>query len=234
MKYLLSIVLIISFMFAFSTAQDWPKTVPAAGQSIRVSGTQSAPTQSGDLWKSGNLATESPLPVGYNAPTPQGAIEIKTYPTVRRAELDSSKLLLKGLFGSSRGFWILFNHIKSRKIAMTAPVEFNFRNEDASRTFFGEFSVEWIMSFLYRKPELGATGTDGDVLVIDKPEVTVVSVGLEGSFSFKLLNEGVDLLRNALDAQTTWVAAGEPRFFAYNSPYTSYKWAEVQIPVKLA
>jgi hypothetical protein len=228
------IALVLAFMISISSAQSWPKTAPASGQSVRVSGTQPAPTQSGDLWKSGNLATESPLPVGYNAPTPQGAIEIKTYPTVRRAELDSSKLLLKGVFGTSRGFWTLFNHIKSRNIAMTAPVEFNFRNEDASRSFLGEFTVDWTMSFLYRKPELGATGTDGSVVVVDKPEISVISVGLEGTFSYTLLNEGVDILRGALDSQKTWVAAGEPRFFAYNSPMTSYKWAEVQIPIKLA
>ncbi len=234
MKSLLSLVLIVTFMISLSAAQTWPKTAPAPGQSVRVSGTQSPATQSGDLWISGNLATESPLPVGYNAPTPQGAVEIKTYPTVRRAELDSSKIFIKGLFGTSRGFWTLFNHIKSRNIAMTAPVEFDFRNEDASRSFFGEYTVDWTMSFLYRKPELGATGTDGNVVVLDKPETTVISVGLEGSFSYKLLNEGVDLLRTALNSQKHWVAAGEPRFFAYNSPYTSYKWAEVQIPVKLA
>jgi hypothetical protein len=77
---------------------------------------------------------------------------------------------------------------------MTAPVEFDFRNADAARKFLG--SPEWIMSFLYRTSDLGPTGNAGnDVVVVDRPEITVLSVGLEGQFSFKLLNKGVDRLR---------------------------------------
>ncbi len=143
---------------------------------------------------------------------------MKTYPSVRRAEMDSDKLFLKDVFGVSRAFWTLFDHIKGRKIPMTAPVEFNFRNADASRKFLGDLNVEWIMSFLYRTPDLGATGTDGDVVIRDTEQVTVITVGLEGDFSYKLLNKGTDILRSALASQSTWVAAGEPRFFGYNSP----------------
>ena len=176
------------------------------------------------------MATEAPLPDGYNAPTPNGAIELKTYPTVRRAQFDSKDLFLNFIFGQSRAFWTLFNHIKSRNIAMTAPVEFDFRNADAARKFLG--NPEWIMSFLYRTPNLGPTGDAGDdVVVVDRPEVTVLSLGLEGEFSFKLLNQGVDRLRNILKTQTNWVAVGEPRFFGYNSPMVKNKWAEVQIPI---
>ncbi len=55
------------------------------------------------------------------------------------------------------------------------------------------------MSFLYRTANLGPTGYAGDsVWVVDQPEVTVISVGLEGDFSFNLLNKGVDILREAL------------------------------------
>lgn len=187
-------VLAVSSVIAIASAQTWPTTAPAAGQSVRVQGDQDAPTQSGDLWKSGKLATESPLPVGYNVPTPEGAIELKTYPTVRRAQIDSKDIFMSFLFGQSRAFWTLFNHIKSRNIDMTAPVEFDFRNADAARKFLG--SPEWIMSFLYRTSDLGPTGNAGnDVVVVDRPEITVLSVGLEGQFSFKLLNQGVDRLR---------------------------------------
>ena len=233
MKNFRGTFLILSIMLALSLAKTWPQSAPAIGQAVRVLGDQESVTQAGDLWKSGRLATESPLPVGYTAPTSEGAIEIKTYPTVRRAEVDSNTLLLKGIFGTSRAFWSLFNHIKSRKIAMTAPVEFNFKNAEAARDFLGDFKVDWTMSFLYRKADLGPTGTDGDVLVVDRPEITVISVGLEGGFTYKLLNHGVDLLTSALQSQTTWEAAGEPRFLAYNSPMTAYQWAEVQIPIKL-
>ena len=106
----------------------WPTTPPVAGESIRISGDQEPPTKHGDLWKSGRLSTEAPLPVGYNAPTPENAIEMKTYPTVRRAQVESNDYFMKQIFGQSRGFWSLFSHIKNRQIAMTAPVEFDLRD----------------------------------------------------------------------------------------------------------
>jgi len=151
---------------------------------------------------------------------------------VRRAQIDSDDIFMSMVFGQSRAFWTLFNHIKNRKIEMTAPVEFDFRNADNTRKFLG--SADWIMSFLYRTPELGPTGKAEDkVLVLDAPEITVLSIGYEGEFSFKLLNQGVDRLREALKTQSTWVEAGEPRFFGYNSPMVKSKWAEIQLPIRL-
>ena len=151
---------------------------------------------------------------------------MKTYPTVRRAQVESKDFFLNFIFGQSRAFWTLFNHIKSRNIAMTAPVEFDFANADASRNFLG--STDWTMSFLYRTPALGPTGNAGnDVVVVDRPEVTVLSIGVEGEFTFNLLNKSVDRLREVLKSQTKWVIAGEPRFFGYNSPMVKAKWAEV-------
>lgn len=187
-------VLAVSSIIALTNAQTWPASAPAPGQSVRISGSQDAATKSGDLWKSGRLSTEAPLPDGYNAPTPEGAIELKTYPTVRRAEVDSKDIFMSWIFGQSRAFWTLFNHIKSRNIAMTAPVEFDFKNADNTRKFLG--NTDWTMSFLYRTPNLGPTGDAGnDVIVVDRPEVTVLTLGLEGEFSFDLLNKGVDTLR---------------------------------------
>jgi hypothetical protein len=187
-------ILAVSSVIALTNAQSWPSAAPAPGQSVRISGSQDPATKSGDLWKSGRFATEAPLPDGYNAPTPEGAIELKTYPTVRRAEVDSNNIFMSWAFGQSRAFWTLFNHIKSRNIAMTAPVEFDFRNADNTRKFLG--TADWIMSFLYRTAELGPTGDAGNnVLVIDRPEVTVLTIGVDGDFSFKLLNSNVDRLR---------------------------------------
>jgi hypothetical protein len=227
-------ILAVSSVIALTTAQSWPSAAPAPGQSVRVSGTQDPATKNGDLWKSGRLATEAPLPSGYNAPTPDGAIEVKTYPTVRRAQVDSTDIFMSWAFGQSRAFWTLFNHIKNRNIAMTAPVEFDFRGADNTRKFLG--NAEWTMSFLYRTPELGPTGDAGNsVKVVDRPEITVLSVGFEGEFtSYKVLNNAVDRLRQALKGQSTWVEAGEPRFFGYNSPMVKNKWAEVQLPIRLA
>jgi len=116
---------------------------------------------------------------------------------------------------------------------MTAPVEFDFANAANTRKFLG--STDWTMSFLYRTPALGPTGNAGnDVVVVDAPEVTVLSIGVEGAFSFNLLNKSVDRLNQVLKSQTKWVVAGEPRFFGYNSPMVKAKWAEVQVPLKLA
>ena len=116
---------------------------------------------------------------------------------------------------------------------MTAPMEVDFANAEKTRKFLG--STDWTMSFLYRTPELGPVGKAGKgVLVVDRPELTVLSIGVEGDFSFKLLNKSVDRLKEVLKSQTKWVIAGEPRFFVYNSPKVNLKWAEVQIPVEVS
>ena len=226
-------VLAVSSIIAITQAQTWPASAPVAGQSVRVSGNQDVVTKTGDLYKSGKFATEAPLPDNYNAPTPKDAVELKTYPTVRRAEIESKDIFMSWIYGQSRAFWALFNHIKSRNIPMTAPVELDFENADNTRKFLG--SSDWTMSFLYRTPSQGPTGDAGNnVLVIDRPEVTVLSVGVEGDFNFNLLNKSVDRLKEVLKSQTQWIIAGEPRFFGYNSPMVKAKWAEVQIPLKAA
>ena len=140
------------------------------------------------------MSLEAPLPVGYNAPTPDKAIEIKTYPTVRRAEVSSEDIDTKKGRGSSNAFKRLFKHISSRKIAMTSPVETDFIG--LSSTFLdGPTAESWTMSFLYRTPELGPVGDAGDsVEVVDRPEVTVISVGLSGSYKLDLVAEGVKIL----------------------------------------
>lgn len=62
-------IVAVSSLVALAAAQ-WPSAAPAAGQSVRVVGGQSPATKRGDLWYSGNLATEAPLPDGFLAPTP--------------------------------------------------------------------------------------------------------------------------------------------------------------------
>ena len=217
----------------------WPTTAPSAGQSFRVQGNQSPATQRGDYWYWNNFAVdESPLPLGYVAPTPVGAYEIKTYPTVRRADFDSSNLWLPDLMGVSRAFWTLFNHIKDNKIPMTSPVEMEYRGLRKSSGFFGTTSADsWTMGFLYRTPELGPVGTTSSgVVVSDKSQITVLSLGVEGDSknSLDIIGNAVDQLKALLATQTTWVQAGEPRSFGYNSPMHSTQWVEVQIPVTLA
>ena len=237
MRSILTLLTVSSFAAVTLAAYSWPASSPASGESFRVSGNQSPATQSGDTWKYGDFKTEAPLPAGYVAPTPKNAIEVKSYPTVRRAEISSADIFMDEMMGQSRAFWALFNHIKARKIPMTGPVEFDFKDADSSRKFLGLGSIntEWKMSFDYRTSDLGALGNCADnVKVVDAPEVTVISIGVDGGFMWNRLNDAVDTLRKALKSQSTWVAAGEPRWFAYNSPMTWHKWSEVQIPIKLA
>ncbi len=86
----------------------FPAQVPLAGKSIRILGHSPAPILEGENWRSGVLGIEAPLPDGYPPPTPAGCIEIKTYPSVRRAEFDSQNMPAKGFYGSSSAFFPLF------------------------------------------------------------------------------------------------------------------------------
>ncbi len=56
---------------------------------------------------------EAKLPQGFPTYTPVGTIEVKHYPAYRMA--------------TSSGFWPLFLHIQSKGIAMTAPVEVQYK-----------------------------------------------------------------------------------------------------------
>lgn len=172
---------------------------------------------------------EAPLPEGYPEPTPPGAIDIKKYPSVRRAELtsrDGSNAAMNA------GFFPLFNHIKQRKIAMTSPVEMDYSG------LYSDFmndqpadKSETTMSFLYRNASLGPAGEDGKIVVRDTAPVTVLSIGVKGQVeTAKQLN----VLRGWLKAQEEWEVAGDPRLFVYNGPFVAadWRWSEVQIPIR--
>ncbi|QYU71140.1 heme-binding protein [Leptolyngbya sp. 15MV] len=167
--------------------------------------------------------------------TPPGAIELKRYPSVRRAEISSDS----GEMSGGGGFWPLFRHIQRHNIEMTAPVEMDYRGLADAGAKSG-----WVtgstMSFLYRTPELRETGTDPRdtrVVIRDTEPVTVVALGVRGI--------GVDAastrphfatLEGWLRDNPQWVKAGEYRVFGYNGPDTrrSRRWVEVQIPVRPA
>ncbi len=69
---------------------SWPVSAPSKGKVHRVYGDSPAPFLAGESWQTFNgLGIEAPLPVGYPSPTPPGCVEIKTYPSVRRAEIES-------------------------------------------------------------------------------------------------------------------------------------------------
>jgi len=175
----------------------------------------------------------TPLPDGYPAPTPPGAIEIKHYPSVRRAEVT-----VQGDVNPDRGqnasFWPLFQHIQANGIAMTAPVEMEYKGLASDGK--GDLE-EWTMSFLYRTPDLHPTGVDQaneNVVIIDTEPVTVLSAGYLGDYNLLRVRAELFRLNRWLEESTEWEAAGEPRSFGYNDPSVprSRRWGEVQIPIR--
>jgi len=131
----------------------------------------------------------------------------------------------------NRGFWPLFRHIEARSIPMTSPVEMDYHGMTLDRP---EGLRSWTMSFLYRTAEEGIIETDGRVEVVNTEPVTVLSAGVQGVFSGRMLEEQIGVLRGWLDGQDEWRAAGDVRVFQYNGPMTlpGNRWVEVQVPIE--
>jgi hypothetical protein len=184
---------------------------------------------SGD-YRSGPCRIDTPLPDGYPAPTPPGAIDLKTYPSVRLAEVAGSGNPDRGM---NKTFWPLFNHIKKHDIAMTSPVEMTYSGMSADAASQPQ---AWSMAFLYRTPDMNAPGVEGNVTVRDAQPVTVLAVGLKGDYSMSLVERGRGTLEAWLEANPGWEPAGDWRSLYYNGPSLFYwnKWAEVQLPVRPA
>ncbi|MFM8731700.1 MAG: heme-binding protein [Phycisphaerales bacterium] len=215
-----------------------PEGAPAPGSSIRLVGDPAVKPvvgAEGCQLKEMGMVVEAPLPEGYPAPTPPGMIELKTYPSVRRAEYSASG---STNFGMNVGFWPLFNHIKDRNIAMTSPVEMDYRPEGdrAPLDPMKDTGGTWTMSFLYRTADLGPTGEDGRVKVVDNPEMTVIAIGMRGGYGMGSVNAGLEELSKWFAGQSEWEPAGEPRGLNYNGPQVPQrrKWSEVQVPVRRA
>jgi len=206
-----------------------PIDAPPTGTSARIGGDLTAMVSGSDAdYRAGACRIDTPLPVGYPAPTPPGSIDLKTYPSVRLAEVASTGDPDSGM---NKTFWPLFNHIKGHDIAMTSPVEMNYRGMRASDHPTPE---SWSMAFLYRQPELNRTGVEGRVVVRDADPVTVVAVGMKGSYSMSLVQRGMRQIEDWLAANPQWEAAGDWRALYYNGPALLWwnKWAEVQLPVR--
>ncbi len=237
---------------ATSAEQDSPCVTKNADGLVplrRVGGDQDAKVEKrGEHYYAGICSITTPLPVGYPEPTPPGAIDLKVYPSVRRAEVSGTTMPDYGMY---QGFFPLFNHIKKREIAMTSPVEMDYRmlKADGSQTRdhersgdaykatesdAGEKDAAWTMSFLYRNNELGPTGADGRVEVRDAEPLVVVSIGMKGSYMTARVKIGVAKLNGWLESQGEWEAAGPVRALYYNGPDVARRdqWSEVQLPVR--
>ncbi|MCC5874606.1 MAG: heme-binding protein [Candidatus Sumerlaeia bacterium] len=179
-------------------------------------------------WRSGGSVIDTPLPEGYPAPTPPGAIEIKTYPEVRRAEISGTGSR------SGSGFMPLFRHIQRSDIAMTSPVEMDYALAGDSNT---PTTNEWTMSFLYRTQNLRETGVDemdDRITIRDVEPLTVVSLGGRGTYRNDRIESDLATLMGWLENQSDWELAGAPRALLYNGPTWRpwQKWLEVQLPIR--
>jgi hypothetical protein len=172
---------------------------------------------------------EAKLPAGYPAPGPVGEVVVKTYPASRMAVVSSAAL---GGAGPNGMFRPLFDHIKRENIAMTAPVVMSYTTPG-----HGEQNPRpRTMAFVYADPDIGATGAAGrlPVEVVDVPALTVVSIGVRGTYSEKQTKRAVEQLDAWLaDHGGEKTRAGSPRYLAYNSPLVPWflRYGEVQLPV---
>jgi hypothetical protein len=209
---------------------------PVPGQTRRVAGDREAKIREKEgQFFFDRMGITTPLPEGYPAPTPPGAIDLKTYPSVRRAEVTGS---MNPSLGMNVGFFPLFNHIKRRNIAMTSPVEMDYKGWSVTAQETNGGPSEWTMSFLYRRADQGAAGVDEaneKVTIRDTEPVTVVAIGLRGGYGLGLVGNGLKKLEGWLAMNIEWEKAGEPRALYYNGPEKPDrdKWGEAQIPVRL-
>tara|TARA_R110000782_G_scaffold13976_23_gene41070 strand:+ start:18345 stop:19112 length:768 start_codon:yes stop_codon:yes gene_type:complete len=207
-------------------------TMESGAWILRVGGEPEAELASregpeGPLYRAGRVATDTKLPVGYPAPTPPGAIELKHYPSIRRAEFSAQGG--PGRMGQN-GFWPLFQHITRNDIAMTAPVEMEYADTDADQN-----ADQWTMAFLYHTTENGPTGEDGQITIIDTQPKTFLSIGVRGRRGWDQTEELAARLDAWLASNPGWTRTGLPRTLGYNGPNVRVadQWWEVQIPVEM-
>lgn len=169
---------------------------------------------------------ESPRPVGFPAATPVGEIEILDYPSYRMARTTMSRGWGSG---SNSAFWKLFRHIQSNDISMTAPVEMTLGTESSNQRMEA-------MAFLYENQQIGKTGVEGAVEVVDVPGARVVSLGMRGADRGDDLKTALEELREWIAQNPNWEAAGPARVMGWNSPMVSNsrRFQEVQIPIRAA
>jgi hypothetical protein len=161
---------------------------------------------------------EADLPKGVPGFQVLDELELRAYPAYRMVRADMRS-------GGMGAFWPLFQHIESRAIAMTTPVQVDYAaDESRART----------MAFLYGSPDLGQTGVDGRVEVVDVPAMTVLSLGSRGYERPHRVSELRARLTAWLAGSTEWVAAGPMRTMVYNSPSVGgdRRYFEVQLPVQ--
>lgn len=178
----------------------------------------------------GHNAVSAPLPDGFPPPTPAEKIEIKNYPAYR-----SGTVTYKGELSQATGaaFDPLYRHISSNNIAMTAPVEARYPLMTLREDKLNERG-EAEVSFLYRSTDIHPQQIAQGIKVEDHSSMTVVSIGIQGDYSYANYQQHLKQLREWLAQHPNYTVVGQPRRFFYDSPFIpdALKRSEVQIPVR--
>ncbi len=160
-------------------------------------------------------ANSAPLPLGFPPPTTAGQIEVKQYSAYRAATFRYQGELSQA---ANRAFSPLYQHISSNQIAMTAPVETRYPRSTLEGV--GK-PPEWgaaQVSFLYRSRDIVPEEIAPNIQVKDVPPMTVVSLGLQGAYSYQNYQENLFKLKNWLSLNRQYEVVGEPRCFFYDGP----------------
>ena len=179
-------------------------------------------------WEEPFMVHEAKLPEGFPKAGPVGEVIVKTYPPCRVATVTGADLPGKG---QDRLFMPLFDHIQKEKISMTSPVVMDFAPVQADATPLPPVA----MSFVYGNEKIGAPGKDGIVKIHDVAAVTVLSVGVRGSYDGANFAKGMGAINQWLaNHPKTYEVIGTPRFLGYNSPFVPWflRFGEVQVPVR--
>ena len=179
-------------------------------------------------WEEPFMLHEAKLPDGFPEAGPVGEVIVKTYPPCRLATVAGADLPGKG---QDRMFMPLFNHIQKEKISMTSPVVMDFAATPADAAPLPPIA----MSFVYGNEQIGQTGKDGIVRIHDLPAMTVLSVGVRGSYDGKNFDNGMSAINQWLASHPkTYTVVRTPRFLGYNSPFVPWflRFGEVQVPVE--
>lgn len=161
---------------------------------------------------------------GYESAYPAtkpGTVERKDIPALTVMEAQADGDYFAG--GGNPVFMRLFRFIQSNKVAMTTPVEVA---PPVNR-----------MRFLVGTDDAGKDLRDqGEVRVKDLPARQVVSAGLRGSYSRERFAKGVRMVREWLEKNPGWKAAGEPYAVYWNSPFMPgfLKTSEIHLPIEPA
>jgi len=178
-------------------------------------------------------AATAPLPEGFPPPTPEGKIEVKHYPAYRSATVRYSGELS---MAANRAFDPLYRHISSNNISMTAPVETRYpvSTLEANQTSTPDERGEALVSFLYRSTDIYPDEISQNIQVEDIPPMTVISLGLNGSYDYSSYQQNIQRLREWLAQHPEWTVVGSPRRFFYDAPYIPEpaKRSEIQIPIR--